>query len=104
MRLVFATVGVVPETGTAPPLTRILPAASRLSVTWSLKPLPKTERIPPASEATMLLGAWAWIALAARALVTWSLATPIPLLTGEADAPNGSRPRSFEFSHNASFG
>ena len=33
IRLVFATVGVPPMTGTAPPLTRMLPAALRLIVT-----------------------------------------------------------------------
>ena len=32
IRLVLATVGVPPRIGTAPPLTRILPAALRLTV------------------------------------------------------------------------
>ena len=32
IKLVFATVGVPPVTGTAPPFTRIAPAALRLNV------------------------------------------------------------------------
>jgi hypothetical protein len=44
MRDVFATVGVPPITGTAPPLIRIVPAALRLKVTVLPRPSPKTDR------------------------------------------------------------
>src|SRR3954462_3125435 len=52
MRLVFATVGVPPTTGTAPPLTRMRPAASRLKVRPSSRLLPKTDKIPEPAEKT----------------------------------------------------
>src|SRR5262249_14109800 len=44
---VLATVGVPPRTATAPLLTRILPAASRLIVIVLSAASPKTERVPP---------------------------------------------------------
>ena len=46
------------EDGTAPPLTRILPAASRLTVMLLSRASPNTERVPPALEAKTLVTAW----------------------------------------------
>src|SRR5262249_12306705 len=48
IELVLATVGVPPKTVTAPPLTRILPAASRLTVRALPAASPKTDSGPPA--------------------------------------------------------
>jgi hypothetical protein len=45
-RNVFATVGVPTGTFTAPPLTRILPAASRLMTIWLPRPSPSTVSAP----------------------------------------------------------
>ena len=46
MSVVLATVGVPPETGTAPLLTRMLPAASRLMVIVLAPLSPKTVSTP----------------------------------------------------------
>ena len=46
MRLVLATVGVPPWTTTAPPLTRIVPAALRLTVTALLRESAITDSRP----------------------------------------------------------
>src|SRR5262249_32838988 len=47
---VLATVGVPPSTVTAPLLTRIFPAASRLMVMVLSRASPKTDRTPPPGE------------------------------------------------------
>ena len=50
IRLVLATVGVPPRIATAPPLTRIVPAALRLTVIVLSRASPKTVRMPAAGE------------------------------------------------------
>ena len=48
---VLATVGVPPETATAPPFTRMLPAALRLTVVELLRESPLTDSTPLANVA-----------------------------------------------------
>ena len=52
IRLVFATVAVPPTMDTAPPLTRIVPAASRLTVTLLSRLSPRTVSTPAPGEKT----------------------------------------------------
>ena len=46
----LATVGVPPEIATAPPLTRMVPAALRLTVMVLSRQSPKTVRVPAEAE------------------------------------------------------
>ena len=53
MRAVLATVGVPPATATAPPLTRIWPAALRLTVIELSRLSPLTDRVPALNDAVV---------------------------------------------------
>src|SRR5262245_42259705 len=58
MSVVLATVALPPATLTAPPLTRRLPAVSRLTVMWLAKLSPATVRMPvPGANAAVTAGA-----------------------------------------------
>ena len=65
MSEVLATVGVPPTTAMAPPLTRILPAASRLTVMLLLRLSPNTLSVPALNVA--VTAALALMAVPARA-------------------------------------
>src|SRR5829696_1380121 len=85
MRLVFAIVGVPPMTGTAPPLTRIVPAALRLIVI----------AFPLASPKVV------WVRALGLKLLTTAMTVPFCIggVRLGIDVPNGRRHRFCGASH-----
>jgi hypothetical protein len=81
--VVLATVGVPPLTGTAPPLTRMFPAASRLTEMALSTALPFTVRTPAANEAETPFTAFG-AACAGR--------PAMPIVPAPTRAPMNSRP------------
>ena len=96
----LATVAVPPRTGTAPPLTRIFPAASRLIVIVLLALSPKTLSVPLANVA--VTAALAGTAVAANSPTASATPTsrrraPCSLLLTSVDADAGMFPLQTEW-------